>query len=286
MNTLGRMFIILIFIMSIMFMSFSVVIFATHTNWKDRAANLEKQLKDEQQKASQIIDKRDEAILALREEIKDRQRVTSNLNAKVEELASENTRLNTEVTDLAAMRDKNIDALMLSHQSLVNVRAELEGLRKDFRKSQQEWTELYSQLVAKTDEAHALAMRLATYRSVGEQLAKDYRDAMDVLKKNGLKPDPSIYSMVPPKNVQGIVTEVRPNGWVQISIGSDSGLVKGQRLDIVRKSGNREIYIGKLEIDTTTVDSAVARILTDYRRGTVQRDDTVLHIDTTELSSK
>ena len=52
MNLVGKIFIVLIFVMSILFMGFVVAVYATHTNWRDRVINpdtgLEAQLKNVQ----------------------------------------------------------------------------------------------------------------------------------------------------------------------------------------------------------------------------------------------
>src|SRR5687767_4905979 len=41
MNLLGKIFTVLIFIMSLVFMSFAVAVYATHTNWKELVTNTE-----------------------------------------------------------------------------------------------------------------------------------------------------------------------------------------------------------------------------------------------------
>ncbi len=286
MNTIAKMFIVLILIMSCMFMGFSVVIYATHTNWKARCAQLETALNETKTKAKQIVDARDEIQRGLTEEVNRRAAVIANLTTKVEELDKENKAFKDELTQLNSDKEQGIAAVKLSHETQASLRAEVDGLRKDLRSAQEDWATLYSNLVAKTDEAHGLALQLATYRSVGEKLTQDYRDAVDVLKKHGLTPVPERYTGVPPTGIQGIVTEVRPNGWLEISIGEDSGLMKGHRLDVVRNLDGRSSYIGKIEIERTQPDRAAARILPEFRRGTVQRGDVVENIATGELSAK
>ncbi|GHT30841.1 hypothetical protein FACS1894214_1450 [Planctomycetales bacterium] len=286
MNLLGKMFILLIFIMSITFMAFSVAIYATHTNWKKRSEEVAVKLKEAQTAAQQIAERRDDLLRQRDEELSKRAAAISTLTTKVEELDKENKQFRDELTQLNEQKEQGIAAVKLSHDSMVAARAEVEGLRKDLRKSQEEWAKLYSDLVAKTDEAHGLAMKLANYRSVGDKLAKDYRDAVDVLKQHGLKPEPELYSGVAPKGVHGIITEVRPNGWVEISIGEDSGIVKGQRLDVVRNIDGRSSYIGKIEIVRAEADRSAAVVLPEFRRGTVQQDDVVESIEVNELTAK
>ncbi len=285
MNLIGKMFIVLIFIMSVMFMGFSVVIYATHTNWKARCAQLEATLNETKTQAKQLVDARDDIRRGLDEELTRRAAVIANLTTKVEELDKENTAFKEELAQLKADKEQGIAAVKLSHETQASLRAEVDGLRKDLRSAQEDWATLYSNLVAKTDEAHGLALDLATYRSVGEKLAKDYQDAIEVLRIHGLKPVPGDYTGVAPAGVQGIVTEVRPNGWLEISVGADSGLMKGHRLDVVRNLPGRSSYIGKIEIEETQPDKAVARVLTEFRRGTVQRDDVVENIATGELAT-
>ena len=284
MNLVGKIFVILILVMSVMFMSFAVAIYATHTNWKERAAKLDTDLKEAKKVGDQKLAEKDERIKELTEEVSRRVTQIGQLQTKAEDLEKQNKEFKDTLTQLNENKEQAIAAVKLSHESQRDLRAEVDGLRKDLRKSQEDWATLYSTYVAKTDEAHDLALKLATYRSVGERLAQDYRDAVDVLKKHGLKPVPEMYTGIPPKGVGGIVTEVRPNGWVEISLGEDSGIMKGHKLDIVRNVGGRSSYIGKIEIVRTEPDRAAAVVLPEYRRGTVQREDQVEYIDLNEFS--
>ncbi|MDR0706157.1 MAG: hypothetical protein LBF88_14380 [Planctomycetaceae bacterium] len=286
MNLIGRMFIVLIFIMSIMFMAFSVAIYATHTNWKKRTEDLSALLKESETQKKQLADSRDNMVREFNEELSKRRAVIANLETKVEEISKENKQYKEELTQLNEVKEQGIASVKLSHESMQSLRAEVDGLRKDLRKAQEDWAKLNTELVAKTDEAHDLALQLTNYRSTGEQLLQDYRDAVDVLKKHGLVPRPELYTGIPPQGIQGVVTEVRPNGWIEISIGKDSGLVRGQELDVVRHIDGRSSYIGKIKIDRTEADRSVATIMREFRRGTVQRGDSVEFINTAELTAR
>jgi hypothetical protein len=272
--------------MSIMFMSFSVVIYATHTDWKKRSEETSAKLKESETHKKQLADARDNMIREFNEELSRRRAVIADLETKVEELSKENKRYQDELTQLNEEKEKGIASVKLSHESMQSLRAEVDGLRKDLRKAQEEWARLNTELVAKTDEAHELALQLTNYRSVGEKLLQDYRDAVDVLKKHGLKPQPELYTGIPPKGIQGLVTEVRPKGWVEISIGEDSGLVRGHELDVVRNIDGRSSYIGKIKVERTEADRAAATIIPEFRRGTVQRGDSVEFINTAELTAR
>ncbi|MGL4593774.1 MAG: hypothetical protein ACRCUY_03480 [Thermoguttaceae bacterium] len=279
MNSVGKMFIVLIFIMSIMFMAFSVSIFTTHTNWKTNTKKLEQELTNKDQLLLSLKKSYEDELSLLNQSIDGRAEKIKSLEETASNLTNENKKLKANDDEHKARLETRENALRLSHDQLANLRGEVEELRKNLRTAQEEWTKLSTELVGKTDESHALSLRLASLRAVAEQLTKDYQNAIEVLRQHNLEPDPEKYSGVPPKRLDGIVTEVRPNGWLEVSVGSDSGVMKGHQLDIVRKREDRSSYIGKVEIIEAFPDSAVAKVIPSYSRGTVQRDDTVKVVD-------
>jgi len=268
------------------YMTLAVVIYQTHNNWKKAADERAVKIKDIEKHAQQIAERRDNLLVQKKEEISKLKAEKSTADTQVDMLTKRNKELEDERTQLVEQKEQNIVTVKLAHDSMVAARAETDGLRKDLRTAQEQWATLYSTLVAKTDEAHDLSMKLASYKNVGEKLAKDYRDALEVLRIFGKKPEPELYSGAAPKGARGIVTEVRPNGWVEISIGEDSGIVKGHRLDVMRDIDGRKSLIGKIEVVRAEADRAAARVIPEYRRGTVQQDDVVENIQIGELTAK
>ena len=286
MNLVGKIFVILIFVMSFVFMGFAVVVYSTHTNWKARAEEWKKKLDDVQKDVQLVKAEREDRLKELNEEISRRGDAIKSLQTKVGILETENKTLTDDLAKQKGQLESAISMVKLSHEDQKNLRAELNTTRGAFREAQLGWQTNYKEYVAKTDQANDLALKLANFRSVGERLKKDYRDAIEVLNKHGLKPFPEMYTGTPPKGVEGIVTEVRPNGWLEISLGEDSGIMKDHELDVVRNVGERSSYIGRIKIVRTEPDRAVAVVLPEYRRGTVQRDDKVEYIDMNEFSAK
>ncbi|HBT76959.1 MAG TPA: hypothetical protein DEB39_08540 [Planctomycetaceae bacterium] len=280
MNTVGKIFICLIAVVCVMFMSFTLMLFASQINWKSEHEKITKQLAEVTAERDRQLALRTRLEEELQAEIQRQTDRVTELDTKVVQMAEERDDFKKKYDELDENRLRAIDAVKQAHASLASSRAELGQLRKEQRDLQKQWGELSTQFVKKTDEAHDLSLKLANFRSVGEKLMKDYRDAVDVLKKFNLKPIPSIYTGEPPKGVEGIVTEVRP-GWIEISIGEDSGIMKGQKLDVYREANGRSIYICKVEVDRTEPDKAACRVLPEFRKGTVQRDDTVGSIDLT-----
>ena len=286
MNLLGRLLIVLILIGSIIFMSFAVVLYATHTNWKEQANTLEQKLKTKTDEYNELQKSKETMETALRLEIKRQTDRGVALTEKVRQLTDDNTQAQKNITELNVQLAERIKTAELSLNELNALRTRLDGISKALFDSQNEWVDMSTQLTKKIDEAHGLALQLATYQSVCAQLAEDYKKAVEVLRKHGLSPDPELYASRPPAGIHGTVTEVRPRGIVELSIGSDSGLVKGHQLDVVRNRGGSSSYIGKVEITETAPDRAVARFMPEFSRGIVQRDDEVTYIEVNEITAR
>ena len=283
MNLLGKLLIVLIFVGSIMLASFSVVLYATHTNWRERADKLQQDLQKKERDFNDLRKQRDDMEAALKLE-KDRQAssVTA-LSNTVSQLTQENEEAKNKLATLERERSVAVAESQTSHETAERLRIRLDGVSKALLDSQNDWVSMSTDLVKKTDEAHGLAIQLATYQSTAAQLAQDYKNAMDVLRIHGLVPDPVAYSTQPPAGTRGSVTEVRPGRNVEISIGSDSGIVKGHQLDVVRNREGRSSYIGKVEVTNTAPDRAVAKEMPEFRRGVVQTGDEVMYIEVNEL---
>jgi len=283
MNLLGRLLIVLIFVGSIMLASFSVVLYATHTNWRERAEKLQQDLQKREKDFNDLRKQRDDMEAALKLEMKRQADRVTALTTSVRQLAQENDEAKVNLAKLEQERSVAVAESQTSHETAERLRIRLDGVSKALLDSQNDWVSMSTELVKMTDEAHGLAIQLANYQSVAAQLAQDYQGAMEVLRKHGLVADPMAYSTQPPAGTQGVVTETRPGGNVEISIGSDSGLVKGHQLDVVRNREGRSSYVGKIEITHTAPDRAVAKVMPQFRRGVVQPGDEVMYIEVNEL---
>ncbi len=89
------------------------------------------------------------------------------------------------------------------------------------------------------------------------------------MERRGVSPTASIDGVPPP--VDGIIESVGKDGLVQISLGSDDGIEKGHKLEVYR--GGK--YLGRIEVWQTAPDSSVARILPEFRKGPIAKEDRV-----------
>ena len=283
MNLLGKLFIVLIFIGSIMLAAFSVTLYATHTNWKMQTETLAAELEQKKKELKGLQDSKAAMETALKLEIKRQADRSVSLARKSVELERDNDEARTRLSELEAKRTTEVAATQAALAEAEAFRIQLDETTKKLHEAQSDWFSMSTELVKKIDEAHALAILLTDFQSKCAQLARDYRDAMEVLRTHGLEANPALYAKHPPAGIRGSVTEVRERGVIEISIGSDSGLSKGHQLDIVRNREGRSSYIGKIEIMSVAADRAVAQVMPEFRRGVVQRGDEVTYIEVNEL---
>ncbi|HEV3257626.1 MAG TPA: hypothetical protein VG013_12140, partial [Gemmataceae bacterium] len=79
----------------------------------------------------------------------------------------------------------------------------------------------------------------------------------------------------PQEDVEGIVEESDPKtGLVTISIGSDSGVLKGNTLEVYRFKP-RPDYVGMIRIVDSRPHQAVGRAIMPLRAGPIQKSDRV-----------
>ena len=267
MNTIGKIFVFAVLIMSVVFMSFAVAIFSSHTNWKKESEDLQKELAkvtDERQQKEAAITKlnedlaastaaRDKVVAALQAALVEKNNELADLRKKRDDQL---TKLDEDIAELTKAKQERDEAEKL----IANLRDEIKELQQDLKGMVNRGAELAAKL-------HQSESELAMASERRDQLLQQVSDAEQMLQQNGL-------SLQRPKNiiplVDGVVMAVSEN-LVEVSIGSDDGLQKGHELEVFRA----DQYLGRLKVVSVTPDRAVVRIMKDYARGIVQRGDRV-----------
>jgi hypothetical protein len=278
MTFVGKMLAIAVTLFSIVFMGFAVTVFAARTNWRAKylteKATVEKVTKernslDQRTKdLSAAVKQESDAHKAEREgltnELKtqrdtydtlleawksDRLKVNEQTNranlavADLEERRKETDRLRDLVRTLQGEKEKAMNEKFKAEQDLITRNSEFENAMARLKETEQRAGELD-----------------AVLKSYG--LSAETAEAKANIKRN-------------PPPVEGVVLKVDPQGkFVEISIGSDDGLRKEHRLQVYRVNPQGK-FVGTIEIVEVDADQAVARILPEFRQGTIQKGDLV-----------
>jgi hypothetical protein len=278
MNLFGRIFVVLVLIMSIVFATFAIMVYAAHRNWREEimrtapmgnlGVGYKEQLKQAREDNAKLTNDRQQMELELNAEKTAKIQALAKAEAEINSLKTENTAKSQQLAAKEADLAANTNALHVAQNNLSNITEEVQKLRTEIAASQKETDE---QIKKATDFADKLSVAngvLANLQERNTQLTMDVSKAKMILKGLGMSiDDPADASRIP---VAGVITAVSHTK-VELSIGTDDGVRVGQELDIYR--GDK--YVGKVKITQVEANSAVASILTEYQQYPIQKGDNV-----------
>jgi hypothetical protein len=279
MTLLGKVFTVLIFIMSLVFMSFSVVVFATHKNWKMLVTNptpteqyglgLQHRLKKEQETNVNLRAELESLKNQVAIEQAARRHALGTLETKLGEAQLRLAEKEGQLRTLQATEGQSAEALNVALKQVEALRAAVSVLRDEIRLAQTDRDEQFNRVVKLTDDIQAA---LGVQRNLQErqaQLITEVSDMKRVMDAFGLKKDIDTSPLPPP--LDGIVTAVSANNLIEVSLGSDDGLREGHPLEVFRDNN----YLGKAVVLKVDPDRAVAQVDEKSQRGLIKVRDRV-----------
>lgn len=280
MNTIGKIFVFGVFVMSLMLMTFAGAIYMSHVNWKDEVerkpenclpgqqpgyahriqaaekerAELEATITSLQQKVAESEQARDQSIAKLQSALVQKSAELDKLVANKEELQRQ--------TDEAVAEMKRL------REDLVTADEEVTKLAAQVREQQVKVDAQVEQSAKLSADLSQVQAQLVMAEERKAQLERQMVNARRLLEQNGLTVDSLPRDQVP--RLDGDVLAVAA-GSIQVSLGSDDGLQVGHTLEVYRDGE----YIGRAVVRAVKPDQAVAEIMKEYARGIVQRGDKV-----------
>lgn len=285
MNLLGRIFIVLILVMSLLFLGFSVAVYATHKNWKaivlrpreeakpGQPAGLKYQLEDERRKVTELQDQLKKLQQATQTEDQALRVRLGQLETDKTVVQKERDQLLNEQAGLKEGERRAVEAAQVAQETLAAKLAEIVELRKNLAEANEDRDTRFKEAVALTDKLHEAEAQLARLNSSTQTLVRQvalYRTSAEKQNIDINAPTDNI----PPK-LDGIVLAARSNGLVEISLGSDDGLRKGHQAYIYRQQKGQAKPVAKIEVVEVTPDKSVGKVIPEYRLGPIERNDRV-----------
>jgi hypothetical protein len=272
MNWLGKVFVVLILIMSLLFMGLAMAVYATHKNWKTVADDLQKKLTDAQAQNQQLITAHNLRVEQLSAEIEAAEQQVRKLETERVTLADLNVQLQTERDQLKQQEREQIASVAATQELNKGLTTEVTGLRGQIRTEQQARDAAVAATLSATEELHQLSGEYETARERNEQLMKQVSGLEHVMRESGLDPATDPTGVVP--TVDGLVSQIRRTAGgqlVEVTIGADDGLKEGNTLEVFRGAK----YLGRIEIMETSPDKSVGRVDRRYQEGQIQEGDRV-----------
>lgn len=277
MTFVGKILVIVIMAFSLLFLGISTVVFTTATNWKKATEDEKKKVADlesansslqaDVDAAKQELEKaktayqadlaqHEQRIAALDDEIKRAQEQINDYRSKVD-VAEQNAK--SALADAEQRRDETL--------RLREMKAAVEAQANEFK-------------LQDTD----LRDRIRELERAKDTLETNKKDLLDrvarfsqLLRSNGLSDDiTTVKGLASPPPVQGQVGRVdAQNRRLEITIGSDDGLVPGHELFLMRLSPRAE-YLGKVKVVSVDPDQAVCMVIGNTVQGKkIQEGDVV-----------
>lgn len=291
MNLFGKILIMLNLLMSLVFMGFAVAVYSTHKNWKEvvtldkataqatgKKVGLQFQLDDSKAINAQL----EEKLLALQKEIK-QELAMRNARLQVLETEKENLTKQVETKTLEIEQvtaDKKITSAAIESLTIESGKksAEIQALSDEIDRFRGELQSLFDKLLVSTDQVAKTQSELDRANAQAKVLVGQLSNYKKALSKLGVDNPITVASLgSPPPKIDGIVRASTPDGLVEISLGADDGLMRGHTLEVYREGAtpNATKYLGRIEILSTKADISVGKVLQQYRRGTIEKDDRV-----------
>jgi hypothetical protein len=274
--------------MSVVFMAFAIAVHATHKNWRDtvmrpqseatfdKPLGLKFQLEDAKDERDRLREERDELDARLTAERNAAAQALIKLRNEYESLQDEFAKLDAQYKAVELARSQNQENLESAEARLTALLEEVEGtpdspgLRSIMVEANRQREADRSEVIRLTDQKHQLVNELKRLRDYQQILQEDLDKARLVLELHDLQGEPELYAEQPPP-VDGYVQATQGDRLVQISLGSDDGLLPNHKLEVYGTTG----YVGRIEVVKTDFDRSVCQVVPETLQRRIQKDDLV-----------
>jgi hypothetical protein len=268
MTFVGRILVIVIMIFSVIFLGISTVVFSTSKNWKTATTEQMKKVDELKKKLTDVSAQKDAAVKGLEDAKNDFEAKSKNLTQQIGSLEEQNKRGESQIQDA---RGKLAVADMNAKSALDEVEArrkETNLLREQKSAVEKQANEFKLHQAELNDKIRELERVLESATKNNADLRERVAKFSTLLRQNGLSNDiTQIKGLESPPPVQGEVSKVdSTNRRVEMTIGSDDGLVPGHELYIFRTSPRPE-YVGKISVVSVDPDQAVGKVIGNTYQG-------------------
>ena len=259
MNWLGKVFVVVILIMSLVFMGLALAVYATHKNWQQVSEVLKKKLTDSQSENAKLQTEHNRRVEDLEKEKTIAEQQAAKLDSERVALTERYAQAQTELEGLRQNQRDHIAAVASTQKLNEGLVVDVTDLRTRIRKTMEDRDSLFKKALDATEELHKAANDYNATLERNKQLTKQVAGKDVVMREKGIDPNTDPGSVVP--TVEGVVSKIERKAGgqlVEITIGADDGLKTGNTLEI-----------------QTSPDKSVGRVDRTFQQGQIQEGDRV-----------
>ncbi|MGI5832000.1 MAG: hypothetical protein ACOX6D_05645 [Thermoguttaceae bacterium] len=274
MNLVGKIFVSLIAIMSIIFFSLTLVLYAHHKNWKADSESKQARITELDKEKSTLTAQKQDLENKITKEREAYEATIGALRDVVQDLQQQNDALTEREQRTEKDLQQRLDVIAANNAAIKDYQDTLKTMTDDLASAQTQRAGYLQELATAVNRLHELASIRGDLEQKNLELTQEFDKAKTVLNMSGLEPNPELYDQNLPFQVKGTVQAVQegPRGLIMITLGSDDGLRPRHRLNVARDA----TYLGKIEVVTVEPHRAVCRILPEFRQGTIKEGDDVV----------
>ena len=280
MTLFGKILIGLILALSLVFASLSAAVYSAQTNYRDKADGLAEQLAQARQQAT-------DREAQLQTEIGDLQTLAAQLKDERDLNAG---KLADKVEELRLEEDKNAVTntglvVQTALTGLTNVEADArrqEAFAQRDRNAalSEKYTNSQAKIAELTDELFGLEVAVEQMNEKQNDLLDQVASYRAYLRGRGLPAEPpNVAADQPAPKVEGKIVDVQDSArgnqtFVEITLGSDDGLRRGDKLYVYNRAAGGK-YLGEIQLRSVDADAAVGQIVSRASTGSIQKGDDV-----------
>lgn len=284
MSFVGKILVVVLVVLSVLFMALAGGVLAVHNNWRTKHDGVAEKLKSSQEEYTTALANNTAVKQAGDKKAQDSDEIAKTATAKLTTQDGELVDLKTQVNELqqqlqsqTALATTNAKEAVFRQREALEQRAANRTLQAALDKSAADQRQL-------EDEKFALQVEYDNLKGTYSEVLVSNQFLVDLAKKHGLETDPRIVARMqaPPPPIEGVVKVVKKDKTnrpklVEISIGSDDGLVKGHKIDVVRLglNGKDSQYMGKIQLTDVSPDHAVGIVIEAAKNGIIEVGDNV-----------
>jgi hypothetical protein len=286
MHFVGKILVVLLLILSVLFMAFAGAVYNTHIKWRD-ATNDQKKLVAARTKERDDKEAEMQAFKTdMDKKVKDAKDREATVDAENRGHVATIAKLQKDNSEINVARKTAAEQAQIAEEEALARREESQNLRKINHDQAQKLDANFEEKTKLEDLVHSLQIDLATAKAKNKDLLVRNSHYIQALETAGISSDVGELAAksAPPPRVEGIIEEVQAakrqgaSELVEISLGSDDGLKKGHEMTVSRsglKGGQRAKFLGMIRIVKTYPDKAVGEVIEGTRNGVIQKGDNV-----------
>jgi FtsZ-binding cell division protein ZapB len=278
MNLIGKIFVAVILLLSVVFMILAMATYSTHRNWKTAYTAVNNQLTERNAELQRNDSAHKLQVEELQQQIDASNQLVRNLQSDRQALLSRNEDIQTEINDLKQERRDATAAVASTQANSERLAKENVTLQGETISAQEAADRAFQTTVEATAQLHDATVKLDNAQQLTDDLTQQVAGMTAVLRANDIDPATRAGDVVP--KVDGFVSLVRRRAGdetIEITIGSDDGIKRGHTVEVYRSSDalGQSKYLGRAFVLNTDGDKAYARIIPEFKQARIVEGDRV-----------